>query len=47
MGKTKLAPKQGHTVSRLELCAAVLATELYDAVAMEFDTSFDSIMDEI
>ncbi|XP_069108188.1 uncharacterized protein [Argopecten irradians] len=28
MGKAKLAPTQGHTVPRLELCAAVLATDL-------------------
>ena len=43
MGKTKLAPKHGHTVPRLELCAAVLATELCEAITMEFDTSFDSV----
>ena len=28
MGKSKIAPKHGHTVPRLELCAAVLAVEL-------------------
>ena len=43
IGKTKLAPKHGHTVPRLELCAVVLATEMYDAIAMEFDTSFDAV----
>lgn len=29
MGKAKLAPVSGHTIPRLELCSAVLATELY------------------
>ncbi|XP_063404711.1 uncharacterized protein LOC134688168 [Mytilus trossulus] len=28
LGKSKLAPNHGHTIPRLELCAAVLATEL-------------------
>lgn len=32
MGKSKLAPLKGHTIPRLELCAAVLATELGEAV---------------
>ena len=27
-GKSKLAPSHGHTIPRLELCAAVIATEL-------------------
>ena len=29
MGKAKVAPKNGHTIPRLELCAAVPATEIY------------------
>lgn len=29
IGKAKVAPSSGHTIPRLELCAAVLATELY------------------
>ena len=27
-GKSKLAPRHGHTIPRLEICAAVIATEL-------------------
>lgn len=37
MGKSKLAPQPAHTVLRLELCAAVLAVDLYDD-AVEFFT---------
>ena len=43
MGKAKLAPKHGHTVPRLELCAAVLATELYETVRKQLDINFDSV----
>ncbi|XP_062581170.1 uncharacterized protein LOC134242973 [Saccostrea cucullata] len=32
IGKAKLAPTQGHTIPRLELCAAVLATEIAENV---------------
>ncbi|KAK3082438.1 hypothetical protein FSP39_009290 [Pinctada imbricata] len=32
MGKSKLAPTNGHTIPRLELCAAVLATDIGDKV---------------
>ncbi|XP_062602420.1 uncharacterized protein LOC134264140 [Saccostrea cucullata] len=42
MGKAKLAPKHGHTVPRLELCAAVMATALYELIAAEIDTNLDS-----
>ena len=43
MGKTKLAPKHGHTIPRLELCAAVLAVELYDLITREIDIKFDNV----
>ncbi|VDI17672.1 Hypothetical predicted protein [Mytilus galloprovincialis] len=32
MGKTKLAPLKGHTIPRLELCAAVLGAELGEVI---------------
>lgn len=32
MGKAKVAPSSGHTVPRLELCAAVLAVQLADVI---------------
>ena len=32
LGKAKIAPKSGHTIPRLELCAAVLAVQLYEIV---------------
>jgi hypothetical protein len=32
VGKSKLAPEKGHTIPRLELCAVVLAVELYQSV---------------
>lgn len=37
MGKSKLAPRQVHTVPRLELCASVLAVELADMLLYELD----------
>ena len=40
MGKAKVAPKNGHTIPRLELCAPVLATEIYDTVLTESGLSF-------
>ncbi|KAI4900718.1 hypothetical protein NFI96_009188 [Prochilodus magdalenae] len=35
MGKSKLAPHPPHTIPRLELCAAVLATEMADLITDE------------
>ncbi|XP_033099916.1 uncharacterized protein LOC117103471 [Anneissia japonica] len=32
IGKSRIAPRQGHTIPRLELCSAVLATELAKVV---------------
>ncbi|XP_046578830.1 uncharacterized protein LOC124286500 [Haliotis rubra] len=37
MGKTKVAPKHGHTIPRLELCAAVLSVQLADLVCESLD----------
>ena len=41
IGKAKVAPKNGHTIPRLELCAAVLATEIYETVLEDCGLSFD------
>ncbi|XP_073713971.1 uncharacterized protein [Misgurnus anguillicaudatus] len=43
MGKSKLAPRPAHTVPRLELCAAVLAVELYELVRDEIDIDMDAV----
>lgn len=43
MGKSKLAPRPAHTVPRLELCAAVLAVELYELIKDEIDTHVDAV----
>jgi hypothetical protein len=37
MGKSKLAPSQGHTIPRLELCAAVLAVEIGETILENLD----------
>ncbi|XP_063409069.1 uncharacterized protein LOC134692542 [Mytilus trossulus] len=37
LGKSKLAPNHGHTIPRLELCAAVLATELASFIQKTFE----------
>ena len=36
-GKSKLAPSGGHTIPRLELCAAVLAVDLWDSISDHMD----------
>ena len=41
MGKSKLAPVKGHTIPRLELCSAVLATELGEAICDHMNLSHD------
>lgn len=43
MGKSKLAPRPAHTVPRLELCAAVLAVEMYELVRSELDIKIDNV----
>nr|XP_008107433.2 PREDICTED: uncharacterized protein LOC103278651 [Anolis carolinensis] len=43
MGKAKLTPLHGHTMPRLELCAAVLATQLVEIIKREIDLSFSDI----
>ncbi|XP_056009145.1 uncharacterized protein LOC125668071 [Ostrea edulis] len=37
MGRSKLAPLKGHTIPRLELCGAVLATELAEIISVQLD----------
>jgi hypothetical protein len=43
LGKAKLAPKHGHTIPRLDLCAAVLATELFNTIHSEVDIEFEAV----
>ncbi|PIK56556.1 hypothetical protein BSL78_06524 [Apostichopus japonicus] len=43
MGKSKLAPRPAHTIPRLELCAAVLATEMFELINEEIEVKFDAV----
>ena len=43
IGKSKLAPRPAHTIPRLELCAAVLAVELGELIAMELDIDLHTV----
>ncbi len=43
MAKSKLAPRPAHTIPRLELCAAVLAVELYELISNEMDIEMDTV----
>ncbi|KAK3086079.1 hypothetical protein FSP39_013163 [Pinctada imbricata] len=42
-GKSKLAPKHGHTIPRLELCSAVLASEIAATITEQLHLSLDDI----
>ena len=44
IGKSKLAPTHGHTMPRLELCAAVLGSEIATIVMDNLDAKIDQIM---
>ncbi|XP_062602313.1 uncharacterized protein LOC134264026, partial [Saccostrea cucullata] len=43
LGKSKLAPAHGHTVPLLELCAAVLASEIANIVTDNLDSRIDHL----
>ena len=43
LGKSKLAPQHGHTIPRLELCAALLSTELATFIQRHLDIPSQSI----
>ena len=42
-GKTRIAPKHGNTIPRLELCSAVLAVEIFQILIDELDLNFNSV----
>ncbi|XP_062592960.1 uncharacterized protein LOC134254474 [Saccostrea cucullata] len=43
MGKAKVAPKHGHTIPRLELCAAVMGVEIYENILQELDFKLNRV----
>ncbi|XP_014672427.1 PREDICTED: uncharacterized protein LOC106812932 [Priapulus caudatus] len=43
MGKSKLAPIHATTIPRLELCAAVLAVEIFEIIRDEIDIELNSV----
>ena len=43
LGKAKVAPKHGHTIPRLELCASVLVGEIAEMISDQLDISPDAI----
>ena len=43
LGKAKVAPVRGHTIPRLELCAAVLASEISETVKENLDVKLHAV----
>lgn len=43
MGRAKLAPTQGHTIPRLELCAAVLAVEVGEVISETLNIPLENV----
>lgn len=43
IGNSKVAPPSGHPIPRLELCGAVLATELSEKITVNLDLPYDSV----
>jgi hypothetical protein len=43
LGKSKLAPEKGHSTPRLELCAAVLASQIYQSVSEQLDVDLGNV----
>ena len=44
LGKAKVAPKSGHTIPRLELCAAVHAVEVFKTIHEHLELTFDKVL---